>query len=687
MIQFDYDVFLSYRHRPLDREVTRRVFRFLESYRLPKELEGKGKHGVRRVFRDTEELPVSRILSNTIENALQNTRCLIVICSRDTPSSEWVDREVATFIELGKAEKIFPLLISGDPEISFPPSLKLIPDIGGRVMDVRTEEETASAVLKRASTALLKVIAEVAGCREEELVRADHLRRRRRILTTAFASTALFLFVAGVSGYLWQRAERDRMQTRVEQEASLSVLSKLTYGLPDRLSEQPGLYSQIAGILSENAEQIRRILSITPDSGRARIQMADNEQKLSTALSRIGEYRSAEEAGLRAVSIYEEISADGTGESFEMLASSRNNLGAVMTFEGRLTEACGIFGQALTDDLSAGGASVRPSILGNLGRAKFLLGQYDEAIDILRESVSSGEPADNAGRLTYAAARLNLGLALMQTGNYPEAEEELRISDDIYHKLVAEYGSRKDRTDALHARSALADCLTRQGRTEEAAGIFVPALEEAEIIAADPSNVEAQMIYGELCNNYGLSLNQTGHFAGADPFYRKYAEIQEKLYNAAATPQNAAALSQAWYNIAENSFKLGKYDAAEEFFRKSLDLYKTAAEELGSYHQSEYLSRLAFYDIIVERDYDKAAKTALEAYELQPDSFFVLCNLGYALLLSGNDADADTVFNALAGLGEGALQTVEQDFGAMQRAGISSPHMDEVIRNMKEILS
>ena len=122
--KFDYDIFLSYRHKNLDSIITQKTFQFVESYRLPRSLKRKGYRDVHRAFRDTEELPVSRILTDTIDKALRSTKCLLLVCSTDTPSSEWVDREVSTFIELGRAEYIYPLLITGDPEVSFPPSLK-----------------------------------------------------------------------------------------------------------------------------------------------------------------------------------------------------------------------------------------------------------------------------------------------------------------------------------------------------------------------------------------------------------------------------------------------------------------------------------------------------------------------------------------------------------------------------------
>ena len=128
-MSYDYDVFFSYRHKPLDSQITEKLFNLIESYKLPDSLRNKGYEGVKRAFRDTEELSVSRVLTATIDNALQNTNCLIVVCSTDTPFSEWVDREVVVFIERGRAGHIYPLLINGDPETSFPPSLKKIPGI------------------------------------------------------------------------------------------------------------------------------------------------------------------------------------------------------------------------------------------------------------------------------------------------------------------------------------------------------------------------------------------------------------------------------------------------------------------------------------------------------------------------------------------------------------------------------
>ena len=155
-MDFQYDVFFSYRHRPLDSFITEKTFHMLESYKLPDSFAQKGLHGVRRAFRDTEELAVTRILSDNIQQALHSTDCLVVVCSPDTPSSEWVDREVETFIELGRSHRIFPLLIAGTPEDSFPPALKRVPDVMHRLMDVRAANDRPKAILQQEALALLR---------------------------------------------------------------------------------------------------------------------------------------------------------------------------------------------------------------------------------------------------------------------------------------------------------------------------------------------------------------------------------------------------------------------------------------------------------------------------------------------------------------------------------------------------
>ena len=61
--EFMYDAFISYRHAPLDMYVAERLHKALESFRVPKladkETKKLGKSGIKRIFRDRDELPQS----------------------------------------------------------------------------------------------------------------------------------------------------------------------------------------------------------------------------------------------------------------------------------------------------------------------------------------------------------------------------------------------------------------------------------------------------------------------------------------------------------------------------------------------------------------------------------------------------------------------------------------------------
>ncbi|MBR3344401.1 MAG: toll/interleukin-1 receptor domain-containing protein, partial [Solobacterium sp.] len=306
-----YDVFFSYRHKTLDSEITSKVFQWVEGYRLPASLKAQGYQDVQRAFRDAEELPVSRILTDTIDDALRSAKALIVVCSQDTPLSEWVDREVEMFIELGRAEQIYPLLINGDETSSFPPSLKKVPDIGERIMDIRVPGDQIREMMKKVPDELLKAVAGITGCKLSDLKREDNFRRSRTTVRRALIAAAVLLFTGTVSYVLMNMAQKYRDEAQLRERATMSILNELTYELPDHLVNIPGAYSRIADILEENTQTIDRIIRLSADSTNAEYESAANREKLANARSVLGIYDEALTAQREAVQAYETLAASG----------------------------------------------------------------------------------------------------------------------------------------------------------------------------------------------------------------------------------------------------------------------------------------------------------------------------------------------------------------------------------------
>ncbi len=124
MSSYTYSAFISYRHLPVDMAAAKAVQRALETYRIPGDVREKtGQKKLNRCFRDQDELPLADDLGASIEKALRESEWLIVICTPDLPASRWCCREVDYFIELGRRDRIIPVLVSGEPKDSYPPQI------------------------------------------------------------------------------------------------------------------------------------------------------------------------------------------------------------------------------------------------------------------------------------------------------------------------------------------------------------------------------------------------------------------------------------------------------------------------------------------------------------------------------------------------------------------------------------
>lgn len=115
-----YFAFISYKRE--DEEWAIWFHHELENYHLPISLNGRADLPTefRPVFRDIDELKAGN-LPEQIYNALASSAHLVVICSPNSAKSEWVNKEIKDFINIGKTKgidnvrKIFPFIVDGRP--------------------------------------------------------------------------------------------------------------------------------------------------------------------------------------------------------------------------------------------------------------------------------------------------------------------------------------------------------------------------------------------------------------------------------------------------------------------------------------------------------------------------------------------------------------------------------------------
>ena len=691
MQEFAYDVFFSYRHRPLDSEFTRKAFDMLEDYRLPKAIREQGYPEIRRAFRDTEELPVSRILTESIDNALRSTNCLVVVCSEDTPESRWIDREVGVFIELGRADHIYPLLISGDPERSFPPTLKLVPDAMDRLMDVRTEGNSVKKMAAKAETELLKVVADIIGCDPEELLREHLLRRNRRLITRAAGTAAVFLFIAGVSLGLMHQAQRFRDTAARREQASLSILDELTYTLPGRLVNVPGAYRHLSGILQDNTEEINAILRLSENREAAEFDAAANYEKLATAQGVLGSYEEALDTEETAAGIYRTLTDAGAAGGIEALASSYNNRGKLLNSAGRYPEAAAAFDEAIAlyADAKEPDLVELATFTFNAGSNRADSGDLDGAALLFEKSLTLLEGAGDTWASVKATAKVNYnyGLILHRVGAYTDAEVLLKRACDLYSGLLENAQSLTDPRDYVQAVSALALCLTDEGRFEEADSLYAQGIATAMHQAEDTDNTESLQNLAYLYNNRGLLLNMQEDYKTADIYYTRAAELYRTISERTASPSDTAVYANAMLNIGENAFKAGDYVHSRTSFEEGLRAYRGVCHVLGSMDTAQYYAWLSYYELVHNRDPQAALEAGLAGYELQPSHVLVNINLAYACLYSGLYDDCDALLSRVASLGEGQIQNIRLDLDAQERAGMESEHIAAIRQFLEEASS
>ena len=187
---FKYDVFISYKHEPTDKKVAQYLQKALEQYKVPKEIQAKtGKKKIERVFRDEEELSVASDLSEEIEEQLKQTEFLLVVCSKKTKESIWVQREIQTFLKYRSRRYVLPILLEGEPEEAFP---QIILD-GGEPLAADLRGKNDKEVLTAARKNLPKIVAPILHCSYDELKQRHKAYQMKKIawITGGIAAVSL----------------------------------------------------------------------------------------------------------------------------------------------------------------------------------------------------------------------------------------------------------------------------------------------------------------------------------------------------------------------------------------------------------------------------------------------------------------------------------------------------------------
>ena len=247
---YKYKAFISYCHA--NERLTAQLHRSLESYRVPKRVEVSELERKRLlIFRDRDELASSSSLGDRIEEALDASEFLIVVCSPEAAESRWVDAEVEHFISMGRSEKILCYIVDGDPPSCFPLALTAREPLAA---DARLEGDGRR-------NATLKLVASLLNVPFATLRDREQQRRNRRLVTISVGS------IVGMAAMVTLTVFALISQAEAEREAATSRrVSEFLVDLFELVNPEGENAGQLTAvdIMSRGSERLDRELVNEP---------------------------------------------------------------------------------------------------------------------------------------------------------------------------------------------------------------------------------------------------------------------------------------------------------------------------------------------------------------------------------------------------------------------------------------
>jgi tetratricopeptide (TPR) repeat protein len=703
---------LSYSHR--DGKWGTWLHKSLESYRPPKQIVGtvtpRGPVPKRLtpVFRDREELASATDLGTLLNEALRQSACQIVICSPSSARSKWVNEEILAFKRLGREDRIFCLIVDGEPNASddpahadeecFPPALRYKLGADGNLSTLRTEPIAADARPGKdgRNNAKLKLIAGLLGVGFDGLRQREQRRRQRQLFMIASGAVAGMVITSGLAAAaLIARAQAQRQTVIAKREAetakqttrflvdlfkisdpseargnSLSAREMLDRGaasVETQLAKQPeiqatlmdtlgkaytglGLYAQAKPLLESSVTKREALIPAEP------AQLALSLSDLGDLQTWRAEYAEAERTYRRAIALQRGLSVEHRDD--EALAKSLFGLGDELAKSGRSADAEAVLGQAVALQTrlirGADPDTARPlkaDTAKTLQTLAWAIRERDlnEAIPVMQSAVAMQRNLWGTEPYPdYADALNDMGLLLRYAGDYNGSEQLLRESMAMKRRLLGD--KHPEIAMSLHN---LAEVLELKGDLEGANSAFQQALAmQRELLG----NVHPDVAF--TLNNLAWLIHDQGDNRRAVDTARESLAIYRKLFTG-DNPDVARLTTVLGYFLTD----AGDYASAATYLQEGLAMRRRL---FGSSHP-EIASSLLYVAIlqVATHDYPGALVSARASAEM------------YTAALSASNwktASAQAVSGAaLAGMGKytqaeeqllNAYTTLSNDDGA-----------------------
>ncbi len=558
-----YRAFISYSHQ--DQAWAQWLHKALETYRVPERLVGtETPAGIipRRlapIFRDRDELPSATDLSGKVNEALAQSAALIVVCSPRSATSLWVNEEVLAFRRLQRSNRIFCLIVGGEPNASavagreaeecFAPALRFQIGADGQLTQQRTEPIAADARPGKdgKANAKLKLISGLLDVGLDALKQREQQRRIRRMATI----TALALLVMLVTTGLAINAMVARQAAERRQKQAESLADFMLGDLNDKLAQVQRL--DIMEAVDDRAMKYFQSLPTADVTDEALMQRAKALEKIGSVRLDQGHLPAAMESYQAAAKLSGALAKAAPDDTARQIAYSRVLAFVGMTdwYQGRLDSAQRSFESAqkvLQRDASHSADDPElifqlTAIDNNIGHVLEARGKLDEAEVQYRSMLAhckllvARRDVKTQWTAQLGAAHNNLGKLALMRGDLATAIAEYRADDAIESALSArDPKDNEQRDNMLVVHAILGRTLALTGDIDAGIAHLQQAVDTAkELTKVDPSNVGFQRDVAL----YAAQLSRLRRLAGDLPTAQSLLAQSLAIY-LALTKQDAA---------------------------------------------------------------------------------------------------------------------------------------------------
>jgi tetratricopeptide (TPR) repeat protein len=575
-----YDAFISYSHAR-DKPVAAALQAVIQKLGKP-----WYRRRALRVFRDDTSLSATPSLWPSIEQALSQSRYLILFASPEAAASSWVNKEVAYWLDHKSIDTLLVALTDGElawdnalGDFAWRENMPLPPALTGRFatepkwIDLRAYREGANPRDSRFIEHAADFAAAVHGMPKEDLL-SQEVRQQRRALTLAWSAAGTLAVLIALAGWQWWEAEAAKRVAQTAEQLAQEQRDRAERNFAIAKDTANDVVFRIAGDLRDvqgmRVESVRKILDTarTMIDGLARAAPDDLTLQRSryamlfefaTTFQMAGDLAGALAAAEEALAIIRKLAAAAPGnvEWQRDLNLSLVQIGDLRLAGGDRERALAAYEESLALRRRLAAAEPdnakwqRDLAIGliKIGDARRAAGESAGALAAYRESLAiarrlaAAEPTSTGLQRDVYVSLIKVGDLSRSTGDADGALAAYEDSLAYARKLSAgDPGNSQWRRDISVSLDRVGDVRLDRGDRAAALAAFEESLAiRRKLAAIDPRNTIWQRDVSVSLTKIGDVRLETGDRPGALSAYEDSLAIVRNLV--AADPNNAEWLA------------------------------------------------------------------------------------------------------------------------------------------------